>query len=144
MEEVMESGIQSLCESAGDNACYFLAICKIGERITGKTFNFEVEAYRSASLGELYLNLKNYKDTDNFFVNKPGELLSRLTGQRWTCMKAEANYQCKPGEWEVERWERSVTGKVIGHFRLPDWDSLQNSQTVKYGKIVSKRIFRKG
>jgi hypothetical protein len=43
----------------------------------------------------------------------------------------------------VDRWERVRTGAVTGHFRLPDWDSLHDSQTVKYGKIVSRRVFRR-
>jgi hypothetical protein len=57
--------------------------------------------------------------------------------------KTGPNYTPAKGEYVVDRWERVKTGAVIGHFRLPDWDSLYDSMTVRYGKIVSKRVFRR-
>jgi hypothetical protein len=66
-----------------------------------------------------------------------------FTGGRWSVEKTGPEYRPSPGEYVVDYWERTKTGAVIGHFRLPDWDSLHDSMTVRYGKIVSKRVFRR-
>ncbi|MDR0525250.1 MAG: hypothetical protein LBG90_05190 [Spirochaetaceae bacterium] len=91
----------------------------------------------------IYYNWLIANDNDNFTILKLAEMLSELTHMKWSIEKVPADYALKPGEYVVDRWERQVTGKTIGHFRLPDWDSLADSQTVKYGKIVSRRVFRR-
>jgi hypothetical protein len=66
-----------------------------------------------------------------------------LTGKLATVRKTDdVNYRPAANEYIVERWERPTPKMIYSHFKLLDWDSLHNSQTVKYGKLVSLRVFR--
>jgi hypothetical protein len=136
-------GVQTFLVEAGESACYALAIIKLATKITGKYFPVVETLNECIERKYIYFNLGNQNDDNNFFVNDPAKMLSHLTGIRWSIEKCGADYKAKIDEWIVQRWERVRTGSTTGHFRLPDWDSLVNSQTVKYGKIVSTRVFRK-
>lgn len=139
----MKQGIQTFLSEAGEAACYALDIVKIAERVTGRDMDPIMSFYDAVAAGLIHYNEQDPNDNNNFFVTDPARLLSCLTGIPWTVEKADADYLAKSGEYVVDRWERRKTGAVIGHFRLPDWDSLADSQTVKYGSIVSKRVFRR-
>jgi hypothetical protein len=141
----MRSGIQTLLGEAGEAACYALAILEIAERELwgGQKIDVVEALCLGIEMGYIYYNEKDPNDNDNFFVKDPAALLAIFAGGRWTVEKTGPEYIPAKGERVVERWERVKTGAVIGHFRLPDWDSLHESMTVKYGKIVSKRVFRK-
>jgi hypothetical protein len=128
---------------AGEAACYALDILEIAERVNGGPLDVLASLSRGIDRGFIHYNEKDPNDNDNFFVEDPAAFLSMLTGGRWTVEKAEPGYIPAPGEYVVDRWERVRTGAVTGHFRLPDWDSLQDSMTVRYGALVSKRIFRR-
>lgn len=139
----MEAGIQTFLEEAGEASCYALCIIKLAEMITGKYFPVVETLNDCIAKKFIYYNVNNKNDNDNFFVSAPDKMLSYLTGVKWSVSKEIAEYRMKVDEWCVQRWERTKAGAVIGHFRLPEWDSLIDSQTVKYGKMISKRIFRK-
>ncbi|MDR0586034.1 MAG: DUF261 domain-containing protein [Treponema sp.] len=139
----MRSGIQTLLGEAGEAACYALDILEIAERARRRNLDLISALYQGIERGYIYYNENNPDDNNNFFVENPAALLSMFAGGRWTVEKADPDYIPAPGEYVVDRWERTKTGAVIGHFRLPDWDSLHDSMTVRYGKIVSKRVFRR-
>jgi hypothetical protein len=143
----MKQGIQTLMAEAGEAACYALCIIEIAERVTGQHIDCMQEIIRAIDKKYIYYNWKNASDNDNFTVLKPAEWLSEMSSYRidrkWLVEKAPAAYTAREGEYVVDRWERQATGKTTGHFRLPDWDSLADSQTVKYGHIASKRVFRR-
>jgi hypothetical protein len=132
---------------AGEAACYALAVLEIADR-ERKLSNWgpvnPVDAlYKGIEYGYIYYNERNPNDNDNFFVKDPAAFLAVFAGGRWAVEKTGPGYIPAKGEHVVDRWERVRTGAVTGHFRLPDWDSLQDSMTVRYGKIVSKRVFRR-
>jgi hypothetical protein len=139
----MKAGIQTFLGEAGEAACYALDILEIAERERGQKLDTVEALYRGIERGYIHYNEKNPLDNDNFFVKDPAAFLSLLAGGSWTVEKAGPDYVPAKGEYVVDRWERVKTGAVIGHFRLPDWDSLADSVTVKYGKIASKRVFRR-
>ncbi|MDR0721072.1 MAG: DUF261 domain-containing protein [Treponema sp.] len=139
----MKEGIQTLLGEAGEAACYALDILEIAERERGLKLNIIECLCQGIDRGYIYYNGEDPNDNDNFFVEDPAALLAMFAGGRWAVEKAGPDYVPARGEYVVDRWERVRTGAVIGHFRLPDWDSLHNSMTVRYGKIVSKRIFRR-
>jgi len=91
--------------------------------------------------GYIYFNFDNYSDDNNFYIERPDKFLSHLTGVIWIIRHDKADYKPKENEKIVQRWERKTMGKTISHFRLPEWDSLEDSQTVKFGKIASVRVF---
>lgn len=139
----MKQGIQTLLIEAGEAACYALDIIEIAERERKQKIDTLEALYFGIERGYIHYNKDNPNDNDNFFVENPPAFLSMLAGGMWTVEKTGPNYLPNPGEYVVDRWERVKTGTVIGHFRLPDWDSLHDSMTVRYGKIVSKRVFRR-
>ena len=136
-------GIQTFFKDAGEASCYALCIIKLAERITGKHIEPIDALLKGIEPRSIYYNYKAPDDPNNFFVNDPAAFLRLLTGKRVTVRKSDdTNYMPGLNEYIVERWERPTPKMIYSHFKLPDWDSLRNSQTVKLGKRVSLRIFR--
>jgi len=143
MESKLFFGIQTFLHEAGEAACYALCIAKIAEKITGKAVEPLDALLGGIERKFVYYNWANPDDPDNFYVSDAEKFLSLLTGRRVTVIKTDnANYRPAPNEYVAERWERPTAKTVYSHFRLPDWDSLRDSQTVKYGKLASLRVFR--
>lgn len=136
--------IQSFYESLGKYGCYFLLIIKLAEKITKKKINIIQTVIEAQKKGWLYYNFDNHKDDNNFFVKNPAKLLSYLTNKNYVVWKATADYTPAHNEYEVLFYatNQSNADKGIGHFTLPDYDTIQNSNTVKFGKVFSKRIFK--
>lgn len=139
----MKAGFQTFLDVAGDAACYALDIIQLAIYETAKNLDPITALEAGIVRGFISYNQYNPDDNDNFFVTDPASYLALLTGQKWTVSHEPAGYVAAPGELVVERWERKVTGSTISHFRLPDWDSLADSKTVRYGALASKRIFRR-
>jgi hypothetical protein len=143
MQSKVVPGIQTFFKAAGEAACYALCIIRLAEKITCKS----IEPIEALIIGikhlAVYYNWENPDDGDNFFVNAPDAFLGMLTGKHITVRKVDnIGYQPALNEYIVERWERPTPKMIYAHFKLPDWDSLYNSQTVKYGKIASLRVFK--
>lgn len=140
--------IQSFLQAAGNNACYALQIIGLSNRI-----NLEAGVVRGGNcISDLTLGIEkgyiewhdeDYAHFNNFFVLKPAEFLSLLTGENFAIKFVGADYVCKDGEYAIDFWAKSQANanKGIGHFRTEDSDTLQKSQTVAVGKIYSRRIF---
>jgi hypothetical protein len=145
METKLIPGVQTFFQEAGESACYALDIIKIAERVTGRVMDPLAALIDGITSGFIHYNWKDQNDADNFYVADPAGLLSMLTGKSAVIRKeANTGYGPKPGEYIVQCWERRATGKTITHFRLPDWDSLADSLTVKTGRLASLRVFRVG
>ena len=139
---MMKNGIQSWFKALGDSSCYFLSILNIAERVTKKDYGFpEIVdiATEAARRKYLKLNVKDLAADDNFYVLEPAKILELATGLKWTQTWQPASYKVKRGEYAIKCY---VNGNYT-HFNSDDFDSLQNSVTVKYGKLDSYRIFRK-
>lgn len=138
---MMQQGVQTFLGEVGEAGCYALAIIHLAERITGRDMDVVKELEKAVSEGFIIYNPDNTEDTNNLFVESPDRFLSSLTGKEFTIKKIDYEYLPKPGEFVIYRWERTTTKCTYSHFRLPDFDTLQDSQTVKFGKIVSTRVF---
>ena len=139
----MIKNIESFLESAGKYSCYFDCLLKIAEDYTGFNFDYitTVQMCSTRYVNKtpyLTFNWNDYTDKANFDVNYPALILELLTGKKWTVTKEPANYKPKRGDIIVECW---VNGGRK-HFRMKDYDPLQNSVTVKEGHIDSYRVFR--
>lgn len=144
----MRAELQTFMAQAGEASCYALSIMDIAEDITGKGLDIIATLIDAIRLGYIHYNWGNpYGDPNNFFVDKPGEFLSWLTGQKWDISHDAANYVPAPGEYIINRWEYTShsTGQDIvhGHFRRPNKDSIFGSNCVKFGKVVSTRVCRR-
>lgn len=143
MEDTIFQGIQTFCSEVGEAACYALSIIKISSLYMNLDPDVILVLKECINRGYIKYNWNDPNDNDNFYVEYPDKMLTYLTDCRWTCSHVKPDYQPQEGEYVVDRWERISTGNTSAHFRLPDWDSVKDSVTVKKGKIVSRRIFRK-
>lgn len=136
--------IQSFYESLGKYGCYFLLIVNIAERYTGGKIDIIETVLHAQKKGWVYYNFNNHLDDDNFYVLNPAALLSYLTKKKFVVTKENASYVPKKNEYEVLFYaiNKKNADKGIGHFAMKDYDTIQNANTVKNGKVFSKRIFR--
>jgi len=128
---------QSIAKILGESGCYFISLLKI------VNLNDDaIKLYRqSVELGII--------DAD-CYVKDPAQLLCLITDWRhWEVRHESASYQTKPFEYEILRFERKTPTRTYSHFVVGDghgnvlYDPLDDSNTVKFGQIVSKRIVRK-
>jgi hypothetical protein len=139
----MRSGIQSFLLSAGEAACYALDIIQIAERELGGELDPIAALEDGIEHGYIRYRWDDPRHPDNWYVDFPASFLALLIGEEWSVSKEGPDYRPRPGEHVVQRWERQTTAGTIGHFRLPDWDSLVDSRTVRDGRVVSTRVFRR-
>ena len=125
----MTQGLQNtLIEKMAESGCYFLALCELSERLTGKPVDVLLAA--EAAMGAGWI-------TSVFKVMNPDAILHFLTGRKFiTSITTEKI----PGTYSIEMWHNDRTG--FDHFRLHDWDSLKDSITVKEGYIKSYRSIK--
>ena len=133
-------GVQTFCQEIGEAACYALQLIYVAEKRTGKSFRLIETLDTLIECGYIYYNRQNQNDNKNFYVSNPEACISYLTGQKCTVVHSDADYKAKENEYVIERWERETTKGKYGHFRSAEWDSLADSQTVKYGTKVSTRV----
>ena len=134
----MQNGIQSFYLTLGEEACFFLQILKIAEKVIGYNLDPITAALICKSKKFIYLNLDDLKDKQNFLVYSHTEILKLITGLEWKYEKAGPSYKPKKNEYVINEYANGT----MTHFDSDDFHSLQNSQTVKNGKIVSKRVFK--
>lgn len=133
----MQNGIQSVYLSIGNEACFFLQLLNIAEKDTGFRIDPVTAALICKANGLIYFNTDDLKDKNNFLVKGHAEILNLITGKTWQYTKASPSYRPKKNEYVIKEYQN---GNYI-HFDSDDFHSLQDSQTVKNGKVISKRIF---
>ena len=143
--------IQSFFKSAGANACYALSLIDIARDVTKErkiiafSVNEEEALIYGIEKGYIDFNKNNYDDTHNFYVKRPDLFMEAMTGSKWSVRIEGPDYKCQEEEYEILFWALNDENakKGIGHFTRPGKNSLQTSNTVKNGKVYSKRIFKK-
>lgn len=131
--------VQKTFLNLGLYGCYFFCLWKIVEKFNGVRYHDPLLMFeRAFERGDI---------REGCYVLRPDEILRRETGRKWEVRKEGADYQKMAGEVVVLRYERKVeNGGDTSHFVLETedgiWDPLGESLTVKYGKVVSKRVFR--
>ena len=142
--------MQSFFTSAGKESCYASCIIMAAANfngVHGLTLRDIGQALDEGLDGGFirYNREDDYDGEQNFFVTDPAGFLGKLTGARWECLQMPPNYRAREGELEID-FKVLTDGnakKGIGHFVLPDWDPIQNSNTGRNGYVYSKRIFRR-
>ena len=135
---------ESFYKSTGSYACYFFCLLHIAEEVTGMQFDINTaiqlcSLHKMNGLPYLTFNWDDYNDPANFDVNAPEKILELFTGKKWSVEKViGSSYKPKKGEYVIQHYKNGN----IGHFRMKDYDPLQNSVTVAKGKIDSYRVFR--
>jgi hypothetical protein len=123
----------------GATGCYLLSIVHLVEDVLG----IYVDAYMA------YLTAtKSGEDLFDCTLEKPAKLMSALTGQTWTERIEGAAYVPQSGEREILEYQTCETPPLHTHFVVGngqggvEWDPIGESQTVKNGRVVRKRIFK--
>jgi hypothetical protein len=131
---------QKLMLTLGDGGCYFLSIVHIAEDLLQRRLDAVV----------LFIEAIDRKYCrENCYILKPDALISMIYDDReWLVRKEGPFYLCENNEFEVLRFEWPTPAKIYSHFVVGDgkghihWDPLGDSNTVRNGELVSKRIFR--
>ena len=143
----MIPSIQRILLSLGESGCYFLSMLWLSEMAKGRQWNVVAEFADMKALG--------YVGEDGYVLDASAAF-TLLMHERWECVKAGdthpllLNYQLKKEEREVLRYEYTDTaGKTHAHFVAGDgrggvaFDPMGTSESVKQGRVVSRRIFRR-
>ncbi|MGP1602119.1 DUF261 family protein [Treponema sp.] len=133
----MRKKIQSFFLSAGNFACYAFCIIRLAEKITGMDIDVMSALQAGIDKGFIRFDEDCLSSPNNFYVFEPAKFLEYLSGWKCNVKKEAADYGLREGELCVYCWKRLNSM----HFRLADWDPLENSQTVKYGVLDSLRVF---
>ena len=136
----MKPRLQSWFAKAGATSCFALNIIEAGRPgCSDETAVYFLNQGQAAGLL-----------SDNFLVLNNAKMMGLVAGGTWKCRTEDAGYTAKTGELSIEHW--AYTHEVSGYhehfaFRRADgtlFDSLGNSQTLKRGKCIDKRIFTRG
>ena len=128
-------GLEDFLKNMGESSCKFLSYVAIAEKFTGHCFDLVAEASRAVDSNWIYYNKKNPNDVKNFFVNDGVAILRAMTGVPWVETQV-STLPAVPPKYYIEGWGyQNPTKGHITHFKLPDWDPLLASVTVKVGKI---------
>ena len=136
----MKKYFQTFCKSLGNYACYLFCIINIAEEYLKKSFSYD-ELFdiieKSFSQGYVRFNFDDYNDINNFYVNEPCKILYMITGKSW---KVKKTYDTPKEKYYIECWS-AVEG--VCHFARTyvGYNSLQHSNSVENGKIISYRVF---
>lgn len=134
----MRNGIQSFYLSLGNEACFFLQLLNIAEKYSGHNIDIVTAAWLCSLKNYIYLNWNDLTDKKNYLINKHADILELFTGKRWMYTKESPSYKAKKNEYIIDEWQN---GSFI-HFDSDDFHSLQKSNTVTNGKIISRRVFK--
>ena len=134
----MQNGIQSVYLTMGEEACFFLQLLNIAEKEIGYSLDPFTAALICKAKGYIYLNTDDLKDKKNFLVTYHEQILELITGKDWEYESVGPNYRKKAGEYVINEYQNGS----YKHFDSDNFHSLQKSNTVANGKIISKRVFR--
>ncbi len=142
----LRNGIQQFMGAIGGAGCYALCLVDVAMEFAAENGSpcypdIIANLYAGCDLGFIYFNKDDPVDDGNMYVKDPAAFLSLLTGKAWQVRKEyDLSYVPKAGEYVIKRYERTATGRTIGHFERDEFHPIRNSLTVMQGKPVSLRI----
>lgn len=130
---------QKAAKFLGESGCYFLSIVFLAEEILKKPLN---------PIALYFEFLEKKYITEDCFVSSPEKIFSELVHKRYMVAKETVEYKVKENEYEILRFEyKPSTMSLMAHFVVGnglgevEYDPYGDSQTVKNGRLISKRIF---
>jgi len=134
----MQNGIQSVYLCLGNESCFFLQLLNIAEKESGHKIDIETAAWLCSLKKFIYLNWNDLTDKNNFLVKEHAKILELFTGKRWLYTSESPSYKAKKNEYIIDEWKNGS----YTHFDSDNFHSLQKSNTVANGMIVSRRVFK--
>ena len=132
--------IQDLANCAGTDGCYFICLCAVAEKITGKEIDVLRSAWKAIELKLIDYDLKRPRSYKNkMFVFDANKVLEMLGCDGYYIEKVDELPKDYDGYYIVRY---TLVGST--HFILPDYNSLTHSNTVANGRkskyyLVKKR-----
>lgn len=125
----------NLIKNMYESGCYFLCLVHIAEKentyLAVDVVRFAIECISNGWLKK------------DFTVVRPDLILGKLLEKTVTVTvideKDKKSFDKLSHKAIINCWYNKRTG--FTHFNCDDWDSLENSVTVKEGKIASYRVF---
>ena len=132
--------IQDLANCVGTDGCYFICLCAVAEKITGKEIDVLSSAWKAIELKRIDYDLKRPRAYKNkMFVFDADKVLEMLGCDGYYIEKVDALPKDYDGYYIVRYTLEGST-----HFILPDYNSITYSNTVANGRkskyyLVKKR-----
>lgn len=131
---------QSIAARIGAEGCYYLSIVHIAEGILGRDIDV-IDTY-------IWAVERGYILEDCLVVH-PDLLLATLIKGEVVFHKEALSYIKGGDDIVITRYERATTGHTYTHFVVGyngkvEYDPLGDSNTVRYGRPVSYRVFTIG
>ena len=123
---------QKLMAILGEEGCYFDCLVHLGEGQVHERID-SIPVFLDA-LEKNYIKM-------NCLVLDAAAIMESITGVKWIKRNERPDYEPKPGELEILRFERKSGAGTVVHFVTKDYDPYGDSRTVREGALVSKRIF---
>jgi hypothetical protein len=127
--------VQKICKQIGESGCYFVCLLHLVNRDDDA-----IKLYKES--------VANGGIKEDCFVISPQLVLETASGKKFEVKYAGQFYKAEPDEFQILRFERKCTGTTYAHFVVGAgkgnvvFDPLGDSQTVKYGQVVSQRIIK--
>ena len=119
-------GIQTVFKNAGNSGCLFLSLLSIIEDYTRLPVDF-IYAYNKCIAMDII--------DEDFYCKDQEKILEAFTGKKWKKTVVRELPSLVPLEmYTVAKWYNKRTDYT--HFRRRGFDTLNNSVTVKEGKII--------
>ena len=132
--------IQDLANCVGTDGCYFICLCAVAEKITGKEIDVLRSAWEAIGLKLIDYDLKRPRAYKNkMFVFDADKILEMLGCEGYYIEKVDELPKDYDGYYIVRYTLEGST-----HFILPDYNSITYSNTVANGRkskcyLVKKR-----
>ena len=131
--------IQDLANCVGTDGCYFICLCAVAEKITGKEIDVMRSAWEAIGLKLIDYDLKRPRAYKNkMFVFDADKVLEMLGCDGYCIEKVDELPKGYDGYYIVRYTLEGST-----HFILPDYNSITYSNTVANGRKSKYYLVKK-
>lgn len=136
----MYNNVQAICAGLARSGCLILCYIHVAEKITGEQIDVLRATLHLAQMGYIKLEKGKEQAEDAFTVLDGEKVIEDLTHQKRSVTKVGKLPENLENKYVIKEYVRYVGKKRIQHFSCDDFKPLANSQTEKYGEVLSYRL----